>query len=83
MTTYNLEDLLNEAIQQLNNMDIGDEFLIRDLYRGIKWRKIPKDLRIQIGKLFFNYAESNKDKIEIMSKTTANHQQYRITKSYI
>lgn len=78
MTTYNLENLLKEAIQQLHYMDVGDEFLIKDLYTGIKWKRLPRDTRIQIGKLFFNYAETSQGKIEIMAKTTANHQLYKI-----
>lgn len=78
MDTYDLKSLLNKAIQQLQYIKPGTEFLIRDLYSPIEWKSLPKNIRIQIGKSFLNYSENNTEIIEILPKSSANHQQYKI-----
>lgn len=80
MDTYNIDELMNQAISQLQSIKPGYTFFIKDLYTGIEWNYLPKNIRIQIGKLFLNYAENNKDHIEILDKTKSNHQQYKIIK---
>ena len=55
----------------------AEEFTVRDLFRGIEWRRIPIGKRIQLGFRFFNEVEDKKIKgITPTKKTSQNQQQY-------
>lgn len=55
----------------------AEEFTVRDLFRGIEWRRIPIGKRIQLGSRFFNEVEDKKIKgITPTKKTSQNQQQY-------
>ena len=54
-----------------------EEFTVRDLFRGIEWRRIPIGKRIQLGSRFYNEVKSEKIKgITPTKKTSQNQQQY-------
>ncbi len=53
-------------------------FTVRDLFRGIEWRRIPIGKRIQLGSRFYNEVEISKKikGIKATTKTSQNQQQY-------
>lgn len=72
-----VNQLLNQAITELNNLNVEESFLVKDLFKGYIWNRIKKPIRLRLGTLFLNYAESNPSIIEILEKTSANQQQYK------
>lgn len=71
-----LEQLLIQAQNGLQNMKFGQEFELRDLFKGTQWNAIKKGDRINLGKLFKKYVESSLQ-IRYLGKTSSNHCIYK------
>ena len=55
----------------------GENFRVKDLFRGIEWSRIPKGLRTKLGSLFFAYVNGEaKNAFEPVGKTPQNQQIY-------
>ena len=55
----------------------GENFRVKDLFRGVEWNRIPKGLRTKRGSMFFVYVTGNaKDSFEPSGKTPQNQQIY-------
>ncbi|BFH61149.1 MULTISPECIES: single-stranded DNA-binding protein [Paenibacillus] len=73
-----LEDLMNIAKATVPSLDQGEEFLVKDLFRGFEWNRIAKGNRTKLGSMFLNYAENHaSNSLEILGKTPQNQQMYR------
>lgn len=70
--------LLNQAISELSNLQSGEEFLVKELFKGYEWKRFTKGDRLTLGTLFLNYVKSTPTiGIDILEKTSANQQKYR------
>lgn len=72
------QELLEQAIVELGNLDDGDVFIVKDLFKGYFWNKQNRSERLTLGTLFMNFVRQNEDKIEILSKNASGQQQYRL-----
>lgn len=75
-----LDTLLEVAKTVVNELDPSDgEFLVKDLFKGVDWNRIPKGNRTKLGMYFLNYvSNAGADTIEKLGKTPQNQQKYRI-----
>lgn len=71
------QQLLNQAIHQLNNLQQGEIFLVKDLFTGYLWNRESKAERLMLGTLFLNYARQNPSQIQILKKLSSNQQKYQ------
>lgn len=46
--------LLDMAIKEADNLFDGEEFLVKDLFKGYEWNRIPRKDRLLLGTLFLN-----------------------------
>lgn len=75
----NANDLLNEAIEMLNQLESGDTFIVKDLFLGIRWNKFPRSERLTLGTLFLNYAKTEGSRIITPDgKNSAQQQKYKV-----
>lgn len=73
-----VNDLLNIAIKETENLNKGEVFLVRDLFKGYEWNRIFRSQRLLLGTLFLNYVNTSKDFIQAIEKTSSGQQKYRI-----
>ena len=80
MITMNttLNELFDLACHSANTVvQSGERFIVRDLFRGIEWNRIPKGLRTKLGAMFFAYVNGDgKDVFLPIGKTPQNQQIY-------
>ncbi|MCH1984127.1 single-stranded DNA-binding protein [Ruminococcus sp. OA3] len=75
MTDVN--DLLSFAIKEAENLMDGEIFLLKDLFKGYEWNRIPRNERLLLGTLFLNYANTVKCSINAIEKTSSGQQKYK------
>ena len=69
---------LQTALAELQNVRPGEEFLVRDLWKGYEWNRIPIADRLLIGRMFYDaVTQQDPCPVEILDKTTAKQQKYR------
>ena len=75
----NLHTLFEIAMSTLNEVDSGEIFIVRDLFRGFEWARIPKGERTKLGSMVFAYANGDIGSaiIEPVGKTPQNQQKYK------
>lgn len=57
-------EFLNNAIKETENLNQGEVFLVRDLFKGYEWNKISRSQRPLLGTLFLNYVNTSKDFVQ-------------------
>ena len=74
-----LATLFDIAVSILNEVDSGEIFIVRDLFRGFEWARIPKGDRTKLGSMFLAYANGDIGSaiIEPVDKTPQNQQKYK------
>ena len=72
-----VNDLLEMAIAETNNLQSGEEFLVKDLFKGYLWNRIPVKDRLLLGTLFLNHFTNNERSVQAIAKTSSNQQKYR------
>ena len=72
-----LNDLLNQAIASTKDVNEGEIFIVKDLFRGFEWNRISRGNRTKLGSMYFSYAK-NAGSIDIkaLDKTPQNQQKY-------
>lgn len=70
--------LLNEAINELQYLNKGEVFLVKDLFKGYIWGRIDRSIRLKLGILFLNHIQSNTNLgVVALDKTSSNQQKYK------
>ncbi|KGX89175.1 DUF1413 domain-containing protein [Pontibacillus litoralis] len=73
-----LNDLFNIATTTLQDVDQGEEFIVKDLFRGVEWKRIAKGNRTKLGSMFFAFANGEGNElIQPLGKTPQNQQIYK------
>ncbi|MDD3571194.1 MAG: DUF1413 domain-containing protein [Lachnospiraceae bacterium] len=72
--------LLKKALSQTVNLVEGEEFMVKDLFLGFEWKRIPKKERLSLGTEFFSYINSSQNEYPIVEagKTSSHKQKYRV-----
>lgn len=72
-----LQQLFDIAKASVNEVDSGEKFIVKDLFRGFEWNRIGKGNRTKLGAMFFAYAKDQGTQyIDVLSKTPQNQQIY-------
>lgn len=74
---FNVNDLLIIVQNEINNVKVGEVFLLKELFKGYEWNRIKISDRLLLGTLFLNYVNTNPDKIIALQKTSSNQQKYK------
>jgi hypothetical protein len=74
---FKVNDLLIIAQNEINNVKVGEVFLLKELFKGYEWNRIKISDRLLLGTLFLNYVNTNSDKIIALQKTSSNQQKYK------
>lgn len=74
---FDVNKLLEEAIKETRNLNTGEIFLVRDLFMGYFWNRIPHGDRLLLGILFLNYVNKTNGNIHKIEKTSSNQQRYK------
>ena len=78
MTDVNM--LLAESIKEAQNLYEGEVFLVKDLFKGYVWNRIPRKDRLLLGTLFLNLVNQMGADLKAIEKTSSNQQKYmRVT----
>ena len=71
-----VKELLQTAISETTFLHSGEVFLLKDLFKGYEWNRIPFKDRLLLGTLFLNSVRELPS-IVILQKTSSNQQKYR------
>lgn len=75
-----LDELFKIAVKNTEYLSPNEEFIVKDLFRGFEWNRIPKGIRTKLGSQFFSYVNSDKcESIIALGKTAQNQQRYKNT----
>jgi len=73
-----LTDLITYAQAEIQNLLVGEEFMVKDLFLGYEWNRIDKGNRTRLGSSFFAFAQgAGAAQIIPLGKTPQNQQRYR------
>lgn len=76
MSTVN--QLLEIAKNEIINLEPGEIFLVRDLFKGYEWNRISRSERLLLGTLFLNLVKNTDTNISIFAKTSSGQQKYQV-----
>jgi hypothetical protein len=74
---FDVNKLLEDAINETSNLNEGEIFLVKDLFMGYLWKRIPHGDRLLLGILFLNYVNRTSGSIQKIEKTSSNQQRYK------
>jgi hypothetical protein len=72
-----MEELLNKALLETKNLESGEIFLVRDLFKGYEWNRIERKDRVLLGIFFLNKVKSEKLDVSLIEKTSSKQQKYK------
>lgn len=73
-----LKELMSIARETVTELRQGEQFLVKDLFRGFEWNRIAKGDRTKLGSMFFNYAVNEGSTLILpLGKTPQNQQMYK------
>lgn len=75
---FDVNELLDFAIKETENLQDKEIFLVKDLFKGYLWNRIPRNDRLLLGTLFLNYVNKTNGKIKAIEKTSSGQQKYKI-----
>lgn len=72
-----VNELLEIAIAETEQLISGEIFLVRDLFKGYEWNRILRSDRLLLGTLFLNYIKTTDNEIIPIEKTSSGQQKYK------
>lgn len=75
-----INNLLKIAIKETKNLQDGESFLLRDLFKGYEWNRISRSNRLLLGTLFLNTVSAKNIEVIASSKTASGQQKYQIVR---
>jgi hypothetical protein len=72
-----LNSLLKTAIDETSHVREGETFLVKDLFKGYEWNRIPKGDRLMLGSMFLSYIGTHDCKITVAEKGSSGQQRYK------
>lgn len=75
---YDVNDLLDKVITEVKNFYVEEIFLLRDLFKGYEWSRIPIKDRLLLGTLFLNYINKSNIGVVAIEKRSSGQQKYVI-----
>lgn len=73
-----INDLLEQAISETQNLNNNEVFLLKDLFKGYEWNRISRGDRLLLGTLFLNYVNSTETYLHPIEKTSSKQQKYKV-----
>lgn len=73
-----VNELLDIAKSELINLNSGEIFLVRDLFKGYEWNRISRSDRLLLGTLFLNYIKTADLGVVPIEKTSSGQQRYKM-----
>ena len=73
----NVNQLLEYAIQEVKELNSGEVFLVRELFKGYLWNRIPRKDRLLLGTLFLNWTQQMANIVTPINKTSSGQQKYQ------
>lgn len=70
-----VSSLMDYAQKETAHIVSEEKFLVKDLFKGYEWNRIPIAERLRLGAMFFEYAKTTLDIIPI-SKSSSKQQIY-------
>lgn len=72
-----VNELLEIAIKETDNLIEGEVFLVKELFKGYEWNRISHSKRLLLGTLFLNYINKTNNRIVRIEKTSSGQQKYK------
>lgn len=72
-----VNNLLVAAINESDFITKDEIFLVRDLFKGYEWKRIPLKDRLLLGTLFLNHINKLNGTIVPIEKTSSGQQKYK------
>ena len=73
---FDVNELLLLAIKETENLVETEVFLVKDLFKGYEWNRIPRNDRLLLGTLFLHHVNKEKSLIYPIEKTSSGQQKY-------
>lgn len=75
---YDVNELLEFALKETENLNDSEIFLVKELFKGYEWNRIPRKDRLLLGTLFLNQVNKHTGKMQPIEKTTSGQQKYKM-----
>jgi len=60
------------------NLEPGEIFLVRDLFKGHEWNRISRSEKLLLGTFFLSLVKNTDTNISIIAKTSSDQQKYQV-----
>jgi len=75
-----ISTLLETALSEAKNLREGETFLVKDLFKGYLWNRIPTGDRLLLGSLFLSYVSNHGSDLTVIKKGASGQQLYQKTR---
>lgn len=73
-----LDELYGIATDAVAEVEGGEVFIVKELFRGFEWNRVLKSYRTKLGGMFLdNVNNGNIANVEALDKTPQNQQRYK------
>ncbi len=69
--------LLERALSEVELLEEEEIFLVKDLFKGYEWNRIPVKDRLLLGTLFLHEVHKEKVPVIAVEKTSSHQQRYQ------